>query len=130
MPKKIFNLTDRQDAWLQKEAKRLSTTEVEILRRVLDSRVPHEAVTERKAEGLKGQRYETLFRGKGWFDGCTSVTEMITRVEAARDNLLSYLKDGVVLAGEIEDDYAFLLTDDKKVAKKHKMDKQEMDEGE
>ncbi len=130
MPKKIFNFTDKQDAWLQKEAKRFGTTEVEILRRLLDGRVPHEAVAERKAEALKEPRYEEVFRGKGLFDGCSSIAAMLARVEAARDNLLAYQKDGVVLAGEIEDDYAFLLTDDKKVAKKHKMNKQEDDEGE
>ena len=125
MPKKIFNLTEKQDAWLQKEAKRLSTTEVDILRRVIDSRVPHDAAAERKAEELKEPRYEEFFVAKWSFDGCETLTDLIARVESMRDYLLAYRKDGVVLSRTVEDGQTDFLTDDKAVARKHKMRKQQ-----
>lgn len=128
MPKKIFNLTDKQDTWIQKEAKRLSTTEVEVLRRVLDGRMPHEAAAERAPEDLKAPVYEEFFVAKWSFDACETITDLISRVDSVREYLLAYRKDGVVLARPVEDGLTEFLTDDKAVAKKHKFHKQQGEE--
>ncbi len=118
MEKMLFNFEPRQAAWLRKEAKRQGVSAGEAIRRMVTGRMPQKLGKPRK---LTGKTFETLVRGKGTFDGCTSIREMLKRLDALRDELLAMDRDGLVISWEVQDDYATLQTDNLKIAKQHAM---------
>lgn len=67
--------------------------------------------------------YETLFRGKFMFSDCKTFEDLIKRCEAQIEEFKTMKADNVKLDPQgAEDDYFFLRTTDKKVAKKHLME--------
>jgi hypothetical protein len=60
--------------------------------------------------------YELDFRCKWLGDGCTSLEEIAARLEETAAELREMAKDGVQMENEMQDDYAFLKTDDITVA--------------
>lgn len=66
--------------------------------------------------------YETLIRGKGLFDGSKTLLDMVDKCWDMADQLKEMHKAGIELTGEVEDDYAFLETEDGEVAKKFGME--------
>jgi phage I-like protein len=72
--------------------------------------------------------YETIIRGKGLFDGCSTMSSMIDACLDLANELSSMKKKGVELDHEIEDDYAFLTTDSEEVAKEFGMNEVDTDE--
>lgn len=125
MPKVLITLSDPQDTWLRREAHRLGIPISELVRRTVDSRRAAEPTKERLAADLEAPLYETELRGKGLFDGCTTLVEMQGRCDAMKEEIQQYLTAGVALAGEVEDDYALLATDDAKLGKRMKMFRRE-----
>jgi len=78
-------------------------------------------------------RYEYLWRNKWLTAGAKSVEEMIAGLRDAADLLEGMKEDGLVLEDveSLEDDYAFLRTDDPKLAKKYDMfDLEKLEEAE
>lgn len=72
-------------------------------------------------------RYETIVRGKWMFDGCKDLSEMVDACLDMANELASMKKAGIKLVGEVGDDYAFLETENEKVAKEFGMN--EADDG-
>lgn len=72
--------------------------------------------------------YETTVRGKWMFDGAKDIGDMIDRCLDMANDLQEMRKTGVELIGEVEDDYAMLMTEDEEVAKRFEM--WEVDNGE
>jgi hypothetical protein len=124
MAKTLINFTDPQEIWLRRESKKLGVSVTEFVRRIVDARMPREASEERRAADLKGDLYEDVFRGKGMFDGCRTFGAMISSVDSYKVVLEAAVKDGLVLDGPVEDDYAIAVTDDKKVARRRSMEPQ------
>lgn len=64
------------------------------------------------------KKYESVLRAKWTFDGASTAPEMI----AALERCIKYLKRldaaGCKLRNKVDDDYAFVETDDPKAAKK------------
>lgn len=137
MPKALITISDPQDAWLRREAKRLGISISELARRLIDSRRSAESAAEHilndkeRAAMAKAPIYELTWRGKCMFDGCKTLTEMVQRCDSAKEGIQKYIAEGIALEHPVEDDYAFLVTADAKTAKRLKMDKREReDEGE
>lgn len=63
-------------------------------------------------------RYETTWRNKFLTVDATSIEAMAAKLEAAAMTLRQMGKDGIVLEGGQENDYATLVTYDPKVAEK------------
>jgi hypothetical protein len=61
--------------------------------------------------------YEHIFRAKGIVDGCKTIKSMIERFELVITVLKRFKKQDITLQEEITDDYGFLVTNDKKIAK-------------
>jgi hypothetical protein len=74
------------------------------------------------------KRYTTVFRCKGLADGSTTLIEMAASLEAAAKHLREMAEAGVTLDDEmaeaVADDYAFLATTNKDVAKKYGLEKE------
>jgi hypothetical protein len=73
--------------------------------------------------------YETIVRAKGMFDDCKTLTEMMQRCDAGKETLQKYIAAGVSLQQPVDDDYAFLVTQDAKIGKRMKMDRREQEDG-
>ena len=86
------------------------------------------ARSKRAAKTRPPVTYETVVRGKWMFDGCKTVGEMAERAEKFAAGLREMAADGVTLRGEVEDDYAFLITQDEAAATKHEMQPEGADE--
>ncbi len=114
-------LTIKQKTWLRQESKRTGSTMAEVLRRMIDARVDGLDSKERKAADLKGAQFELFVRGKGIYDDCATFAQMIARLETSKECLAGFQRDGLALAEPVADDYARLLTNDKKTAKKYSM---------
>ncbi len=71
------------------------------------------------------KRYELLYRGKGIFDECKTVAEMADNAEHVAKELRELADAGIKLDGPVGDDYAFLVTTNKSLAKKHQMHEQQ-----
>ena len=63
-------------------------------------------------------RYETTWRNKFLTTSAKTIEEMAAKLESAAWTLRQMGKDGIVLEGGQEDDYATLVTHDPKVAEK------------
>jgi len=63
-------------------------------------------------------RYETIWRNKFLTVKATSIEEMAAKLESAAMTLRQMGKDGVVLEGGQENDYATLVTHDPVIAEK------------
>ena len=63
-------------------------------------------------------RYETTWRNKFLTVNATSIEAMAAKLESAAITLRQMGKDGIVLEGGQENDYAILVTHDPKVAEK------------
>jgi len=74
--------------------------------------------------------FELIYRAKWMFDECTSINEMVERLDERKKHLLAMQEDGIVLRGESHDDYPFLETKDPKVAEKWGFCKNEYEYGE
>lgn len=72
--------------------------------------------------------YQTTVRGKWMFDGAKSLSDMIDRCLDQANQLQEMKKAGIQLQDEVADDYAFLTTDDPKVAKQFEMWKEEAED--
>jgi hypothetical protein len=60
--------------------------------------------------------YEAVWRAKGTVDGATTVGEMVKKLVEAGQYLLDLEAAGVTVDHEVDDDYAYLVTDDPAVA--------------
>lgn len=69
--------------------------------------------------------FETIFRCKGLVDDCKTLSEMAAALENAAKEIREMEADGVRLREAVADDYAFLVTTDATVAKKHGLEKPE-----
>lgn len=63
-------------------------------------------------------RYETIWRNKFLTISAKTIEDMAAKLESAAMTLRQMAKDGVVLEGGQENDYATLVTNDPKVAEK------------
>ena len=72
---------------------------------------------------MTGHRYETVWRNKWLTAEARSIEEMVADLRSAASELEAMAKDGVVLDPEnleaVEDDHAFLITEDPVVAAKY-----------
>jgi hypothetical protein len=68
--------------------------------------------------GKQKPLYETIWRAKWTVDGATTVGKMVTKLVEAGQYLLELEAAGVTVDHEVEDDYAYLLTDDPVVAER------------
>jgi hypothetical protein len=64
------------------------------------------------------KKYESIFRAKWTVDGAVTIVGMISALEAQIKYLRKLDAAGCTLRGKVEDDYAFIETNDPKVAKK------------
>lgn len=74
--------------------------------------------------------FNTLFRCKWLVDGSRSLPEMATKLEETAKRLREMGEAGIRLDGEVQDDYAELVTDDPAVAEKYGLQSQEDEEDE
>ena len=74
--------------------------------------------------------YEMSFRGKGIFDGAKNIQGMMSRLRSRITDLEKMRLAGVKLKEPVDDDYATLVTDDPKVAKKFGLGQGEPDDEE
>lgn len=77
------------------------------------------------------QRFAYTWRNKWITSECSSIVEMIAALRGVADQLEKMQESGVTLdvdASGMEDDYATLVTDDPKVAKKFGMEEEEIEE--
>ena len=72
--------------------------------------------------------FEKTWRNKFLTLDAKSIDDMVVKLRAAADQLEVMAKDGVTLAGGQEDDYARLVTTDAKVARKHRMRREDYHE--
>jgi hypothetical protein len=72
--------------------------------------------------------FETIFRGKGIFDGAKDIPEMISLLDSAKAELEAMHRAGIVLQDEACDDYPTLVTDDPEVAKQFGLEEGEPDD--
>lgn len=61
-------------------------------------------------------KYETIIRCKWLGEGATTLAEIAERLRAEADHLQEMHDAGLTLAGPMEDDYAFVGTDDAELA--------------
>jgi hypothetical protein len=67
-------------------------------------------------------RYEYLWRNKWLTANAKTIEEMAEMLAGAADHLLQLTADGIILENpEPSDDYAFLVTNDEEIARKHDM---------
>ena len=64
-----------------------------------------------------GVIYETIWRAKWTTDGATTIGEMTEKLLGAAKGLREMEAAGITLDHEVDDDYAYLVTDDAEVAK-------------
>ncbi len=63
--------------------------------------------------------YEGVWRAKGIAEEAATMDELIQRLEEEAEQLREMKAAGVKLSRPVEDDYAFLTTEDAKVAKRY-----------
>ena len=68
--------------------------------------------------GKQKPLYESIWRAKWTVDGATTVGEMVEKLVEAGQYLLELEAAGVTVDHAVEDDYAYLLTDDAAVAER------------
>lgn len=79
-------------------------------------------------KSAKSRRYVLIWRNKFLTTEATSIGEMAKILREASENLEAMEKAGVTLEdGGVEDDYAFLVTEDAKVAKNFGMEREEVE---
>jgi hypothetical protein len=74
--------------------------------------------------------FEMSFRGKHIFDGAKNIRGMISRLRSTMAELEKMQLAGFKLQDVAVDDYATLVTDDPKVAKKFGLEQEEADDEE
>ena len=75
-------------------------------------------------------KYWGIIRAKWKIDGTTTLEEAAESLEAFANSLREMDKDGIKLINTIEDDYGFVETDDKEIAKKWEFHEKDYDEDE
>lgn len=68
---------------------------------------------------MKTPTFESIIRGKWLYDGCANLEEMATRLDAMAVTLRAMHVDGIKVNQVVEDDYAFISTDDAIIAEKY-----------
>jgi hypothetical protein len=64
-------------------------------------------------------RYESIFRCKWLGDGSETLSEIAEKLEQEIVLLKQMEADGIVMEATMEDDYAFLVTENEEIAKKY-----------
>ena len=76
----------------------------------------------------QGVIYETIWRAKWTTDGATTIGEMIEQLLGAAKGLREMEAAGIMLDQPVDDDYAYLVTDDAAVAKEFGLTPRQEDE--
>lgn len=122
MPKILVSLTPEHIAWLRKESHEKHTSVNDILRRNITQWMPGNPTEKGLYEpfNTKGPLYTGVIRGKGLYDGSRGIFDLLIKLAEAESWLNDLAREGVLVVGEVQDDYVTLVTDRLKVAKRRK----------
>ncbi len=126
MPNILINFTTDQARWLRSQSKFSAETVNEIVRqRVSCAMPPQKSTKEPHKIDPDKPIYQDVYRAKWMYDGSTTIREMVERHHQRIAYLEALEKENVMLEQPVQDDYAFLITQDAKVAKRRKFERLE-----